>query len=96
MSFNFIMSANETEFDPDICKIFIAGMGIYPPGTIVELSDGRAATVAAITTGNLLQPKVTLRENGAQRVLDLAAERLYIKRALDIEQKEFAASMAMA
>ncbi|MDR1020741.1 MAG: HD domain-containing protein, partial [Synergistaceae bacterium] len=31
LSFNFIMSANETAFDPDICKIFIADMGVYPP-----------------------------------------------------------------
>ena len=83
MSFNFIMSANETEFDPDICQIFIAGMGVYPPGTIVELSDGRIATVAAITVGNLLQPKVTLKENGEQRVVDLGAERLFIKRSMD-------------
>jgi putative nucleotidyltransferase with HDIG domain len=83
MSFNFIMSANETEFDPDICKIFIAGMGVYPPGTIVELSDGRIATVAAITTGNLLQPKVTLKEGGTQRVVDLTSERLYIKRSME-------------
>jgi HD-GYP domain-containing protein (c-di-GMP phosphodiesterase class II) len=88
MSFNFIMSANETEFDPDICKIFLAGMGIYPPGAIVELSDGRVARVAAITAGNLLQPKVTLKENGVQRVLDLHSEGLFIKGALDIEAKE--------
>jgi HD-GYP domain-containing protein (c-di-GMP phosphodiesterase class II) len=88
MSFNFIMSANETEFDPDICKIFLAGMGIYPPGAIVELSDGRVARVAAVTAGNLLQPKVTLKENGTQRVLDLHLEGLFIKRALDVELKE--------
>jgi HD-GYP domain-containing protein (c-di-GMP phosphodiesterase class II) len=88
MSFNFIMSANETEFDPDICKIFLAGMGIYPPGTIVELSDGRVARVAAVTAGNLLQPKVTLKENGVQRVIDLHAENLFIKRALDVALKE--------
>jgi HD-GYP domain-containing protein (c-di-GMP phosphodiesterase class II) len=83
MSFNFIISSNETEFDPDICKIFIKSMGVYPPGSVVELSDGRIATVAAITNGNLLQPKVTLKEGGAQKVLDLALERLYIKRSVE-------------
>jgi HD-GYP domain-containing protein (c-di-GMP phosphodiesterase class II) len=83
ISFNFIMSANETEFDPDICKIFIAGMGIYPPGTIVQLSDGRVATVAAMNTGNLLQPKVALKEGDSQRVIDLAAEKLFIRSAMD-------------
>ncbi|MDR1133025.1 MAG: HD-GYP domain-containing protein [Synergistaceae bacterium] len=96
MSFNFIMSANETEFDPDICKIFLAGMGIYPPGAIVELSDGRVARVAAITAGNLLQPKVTLKENGTQRVLDLCSEGLFIKRALDVELKEMSDLLPMS
>jgi HD-GYP domain-containing protein (c-di-GMP phosphodiesterase class II) len=89
ISFNFIMSANETEFAPEICKIFISGMGVYPPGTIVELSDGRIATVAAITSGNLLQPKVTLKEQGEQKVVDLFAERLFIKRSMDDERPEF-------
>jgi HD-GYP domain-containing protein (c-di-GMP phosphodiesterase class II) len=88
MSFNFIMSANETQFAPEICKIFITGMGVYPPGTIVELSDGRIATVAAITSGNLLQPKVTLREDGGQKVIDLYTERLFIKRSMDDDRPE--------
>jgi HD-GYP domain-containing protein (c-di-GMP phosphodiesterase class II) len=83
ISFNFIMSANETEFDPDICQTFISGMGIYPPGTVVELSDGRIAIVAAITVGNLLQPKVTMKVNGEQRVVDLSTEGLFIKRSMD-------------
>ena len=96
MSFNFIMSANETEFDPDICKIFLAGMGIYPPGAIVELSDGRVARVAAVTAGNFLQPKVTLKENGIQRVLDLHSDHLYIKRDLDIEPTETIDLLSMA
>jgi HD-GYP domain-containing protein (c-di-GMP phosphodiesterase class II) len=88
LSFNFIMSANETAFDPDICKIFIAGMGVYPPGSTVELSNGEIATVAAITNGNLLQPKVAVTENGERKILDLAAEKLFIKRSLDIDQVE--------
>jgi HD-GYP domain-containing protein (c-di-GMP phosphodiesterase class II) len=90
MSFNVIMSANETEFDPDICKIFISGMGVYPPGTIVELSNGDIATVAAMTTGNLLQPKVTMKRNGAQQVVDLAIEKLYIRRSMDDDEKVLA------
>jgi HD-GYP domain-containing protein (c-di-GMP phosphodiesterase class II) len=88
LSFNFIMSANETEFDPDICKIFIAGMGVYPPGSTVELSNGKVATVVAMTSGNLLQPKVTLKEDGVTKIIDLATERLFVKRSLDEEPRE--------
>ena len=88
LSFNFIMSANETAFDPDICKIFIAGMGVYPPGSAVELSNGKIATVVAITSGNLLQPKVSVTEDGERKILDLAAERLFIKKSLDLDPTE--------
>jgi HD-GYP domain-containing protein (c-di-GMP phosphodiesterase class II) len=88
LSFNFIMSANETAFDPDICKIFISGMGIYPPGSTVELSDGQIATVVAMTTGNLLQPKVTVKENGVARIIDLATEHLFVKKSLDMDPRD--------
>jgi HD-GYP domain-containing protein (c-di-GMP phosphodiesterase class II) len=88
LSFNFIMSANETSFDPDICKIFIAGMGVYPPGSVVELSNGVIATVVAMTSGNLLQPKVAIKENGSPKVIDLAAEKLFIKRSMDVDPRD--------
>jgi HD-GYP domain-containing protein (c-di-GMP phosphodiesterase class II) len=85
LSFNFIMSANETSFDPDICKIFIAGMGVYPPGSVVELSNGEIATVVSMSSGNLLQPKVAVNANGESRTIDLAAEKLFIRRSIEDE-----------
>lgn len=88
LSFNFIMSANETQFDPDICKIFISGMGVYPPGSVVELSNGLVGTVVAVTPGNLLQPKVAVKENGEPTIVDLAANRLFIKRSLDADPRD--------
>ena len=88
LSFNFIMSANETHFDPDICRVFISGMGVYPPGSIVELSNGRIGTVVAMTPGNLLQPKIAVKENGESTIVDLAAERLFIKRSLDADPRD--------
>ncbi|EHM10774.1 HD-GYP domain-containing protein [Thermanaerovibrio velox DSM 12556] len=87
-AFNFVMSANETHFDPDVCKVLLSGMGIYPPGSVVELSDGTVGTVAASTEGNLLQPKILVREkDGSVRIIELHKEthrKLFIKRALDV------------
>lgn len=84
VSFNVIVSGNETLFDPDICKVFLSGMGIYPPGTMVELSNGLLGTVVAVTEGNLLQPKVAVNEeNGASNILDLVKAKLFIRRSLD-------------
>lgn len=88
LAFNFIMSANETAFDPDICRIFIAGMGVYPPGSIVELSNGEVGTVVAMTPGNLLQPKISIKRSGASEIIDLTKERLFIKRSLDSDPRD--------
>ncbi len=84
VSFNFIMSANEKFFDPDVCRALLTGMGIYPPGCVVELSDGTVGTVAASTEGNLVQPRILIREGEGTRILDLAQERLFIRRCLDL------------
>lgn len=88
LAFNFIMSANETSFDPDICRIFISGMGVYPPGSIVELSDGTVATVVAMTNGNLLQPKVSIKQDGNNVIVDLADKMLFIRRSLEQDPKD--------
>jgi HD-GYP domain-containing protein (c-di-GMP phosphodiesterase class II) len=96
ISFNFIMSSDETKFDPDICRVFMMGMGIYPPGAIVELSDGRVGTVAAVTLGNLLQPKVTVKgDDGQQSVIDLSSEKLFIRRSLEEDKKDPVDVLAM-
>jgi hypothetical protein len=41
-----------------------------------------------MTSGNLLQPKVTVRGNGVQTIVDLGAEKLFIRRSLDEEPRE--------
>ncbi|MCX7828971.1 MAG: hypothetical protein N2315_07185 [Thermanaerothrix sp.] len=55
---------------------------------MVELSDGTVGTVAASTEGNLLQPKILVREkDGSERIIELHKEvhrKLFIKRALDV------------
>lgn len=96
LAFNFIMSANETSFDPDICRIFISGMGVYPPGSIVELSNGAIATVVAITHGNLLQPKVSIKDdNGGTKIIDLAAEQMFIRKSLESDPRDEVQVIAM-
>lgn len=85
-SSSVIISSNETLFDPEICKVFLSGTGIYPPGTMVELSNGLFGTVVASTEGNLLQPKVAVNnDDGTPHVLNLTQERLFIRRSLDAQ-----------
>jgi HD-GYP domain len=88
-SSSVIISSNETLFDPQICKVFLSGTGIYPPGTMVELSNGLFGTVVASTEGNLLQPKVAVnKDDGTPQVLNLTEARLFIRRSLDAQAAE--------
>ncbi len=34
-------AARGTEYDPDLLAVFVQLMGVYPPGSLLELSDGR-------------------------------------------------------
>lgn len=45
-------------FDAEKLTVFITHMGVYPPGTIVRLSDGRLAVVVSINRDALLYPNV--------------------------------------
>lgn len=44
--------------DPKVLKIFIRGMGVYPPGTVVELSNGIVGIVTATNPKNATKPTV--------------------------------------
>jgi putative nucleotidyltransferase with HDIG domain len=49
-------------FDPTYLSHFVRVMGVYPPGTLVELTDGRMAVVIASRPGASLSPRVQLVE----------------------------------
>jgi putative nucleotidyltransferase with HDIG domain len=49
-------------FDPEYLPRFVRMMGIYPPGTLVELSDQRMAIVIASRPGKSLSPRVQVLE----------------------------------
>jgi len=34
-------AARGTVYDPDLLALFVQAMGLYPPGSLLELSDGR-------------------------------------------------------
>jgi HD-GYP domain-containing protein (c-di-GMP phosphodiesterase class II) len=66
-----------SHFDEMLLQHFIRSMGIYPPGTLVQLSDGRVAIVVAAAPAEArLCPQVLLYDAGTPRsegiILDLA------------------------
>ena len=46
------------QFDQHLVRRFVQLMGIYPPGSVVELGDGRVAIVTAVHAPNPERPRV--------------------------------------
>ena len=65
-----------TQFDEDLVIKFIDSVGIFPPGSIVELVNGEIGIVLSTTTDKL-KPRIIIilntdKEATAQRVVDLS------------------------
>lgn len=81
----------QSAFDTVLLQLFVRAMGVYPPGSIVQLSDGRVgAVVASASTEHPLCPQVMLYEPGVPRreaiIVDLAKDSsLKIERPLRLQ-----------
>jgi len=68
------------QFDAPALNLFIRSMGIYPPGTIVKLSDGTLGMVVAVNSGKPLRPSVLIYDPSVPKneaiILDLMHEPL--------------------
>ena len=87
-----LLADNSRRFDPDLLKVFILTMGVYPIGSIVCLNNGTIARVSAVRSSTPLRPKVQvlmdeqkrIRKNEEATFIDLFTEKkLYIVRAVD-------------
>lgn len=45
-------------YAPAVLKAFVQTLGVYPPGSLVELSDGRLGVVVSVNTSQSLKPQV--------------------------------------
>ncbi|MEW6164851.1 MAG: HD domain-containing phosphohydrolase [Pseudomonadota bacterium] len=55
-----IFAQMKRQFDPQALTQFIRMMGVYPPGSVVELSDGRFALVVSVNSARPLKPHVVV------------------------------------
>lgn len=77
----------QTKFDTQLLSAFVKMMGVYPPGTLVQLTDDRYALVVSVNVSRPLKPGVKVYEPGTNAadapLLDLeAAVGLGIRRSL--------------
>lgn len=67
-----------SKFDPKLLQIFIRCLGVYPPGTIVQLSNGATAMVATVNTARPMKPMIIIYDANIPReeaiIVDLARE----------------------
>ncbi|WP_126445952.1 HD-GYP domain-containing protein [Sulfuricystis multivorans] len=82
-----IFAQMRNQFDPKVLMPFIRMMGVYPPGSCVELTDGRFALVVSVNAARPLKPNVIIfdpripRDEALVENLEQAGE-LGIRRSL--------------
>ena len=77
----------QAKFDPALLKVFIHCMGVYPPGTMVQLSNGAVGMVLSVNTQRPLKPTVLVYDAHVPReeamLLDMGTEEsVHIGKAL--------------
>lgn len=61
---SLIYAQRKASFDPKVLAAFIHLLGVYPPGSVVELSDGRFAMVVSVNSSRPLRPRVIIHDRG--------------------------------
>ncbi len=84
-------------FDAVVMGAFIRMMGVYPPGSLVQLVDGRHALVTSVDAGHPLRPSVLVHVAGSEvQAVDLSLHKdLGIRRSLRPSQLPRAALQAL-
>lgn len=61
---SLMFAQGKTKFDATIMGAFVKMMGVYPPGSAVQLTDDRFALVVAVNSNRPLKPRVLVHEQG--------------------------------
>ena len=64
---SFIFARRQSHFDAGVLQLLIRSLGVYPPGSIVRLSDESIAMVVSVNPHKLLRPWVLVYDAGVPR-----------------------------
>ena len=59
---SLMFAQGRSRFDATMLNAFIRMMGVYPPGSVVQLTDDRYALVVAVNSSRPLKPKVMVHD----------------------------------
>jgi putative nucleotidyltransferase with HDIG domain len=57
-----LFAQSRNRFDPAVLNSFIRMMGVYPPGSVVQLTDERYASVVSVNSARPLKPRVLVAD----------------------------------
>ena len=57
-----IFAKTRAKFDTTLLNAFVRMMGVYPPGSVVQLSDERYALVVSVNSSRPLKPRVVVHD----------------------------------
>ena len=86
-----LFTQGKGHYDPSLLTSFVRMMGVYPPGSVVQLTDDRFALVDSVNSSRPLKPRVMVHDPGVSRAepvwLDLESEpAVGIRRSLPAAQ----------
>ena len=95
-----LFTQGQGHYDPSLLTSFVRMMGVYPPGSVVQLTDDRFAVIDSVNSSRPLKPRVMVHDPKVSRVepvwLDLESEpALGIRRSLPAAQLPRAAQEAL-
>ncbi len=78
LALSYMFGQQKQLFDVELLALFIRCLGVYPPGTVVELSNGSIGMVMSVNPKNQLNPSVVLYDSEVPKkealIVDLADE----------------------
>jgi putative nucleotidyltransferase with HDIG domain len=57
---SFMFKKETGKYDPVLLQLFVRCMGIYPPGSIVQLNNGQIGLIMSVNPGQLLHPSLLI------------------------------------
>ncbi|MDR1621490.1 MAG: HD-GYP domain-containing protein [Synergistaceae bacterium] len=89
MAVSMMLENMSAHFDPVVVRALLVSIGLYPPGTAVELSDGSMGVAVGAREKDLLRPEVLLqidhmgRKVEEMKIVDLSSSKsLFVHRSL--------------
>jgi HD-GYP domain-containing protein (c-di-GMP phosphodiesterase class II) len=76
-----ILGGSSRKFDPEIVKMFLNNMAIYPVGSMVQLNNGIIAKVVSANSEIPLRPKVAV-------VMDEFGDKLDMEKIIDLQESK--------